>query len=77
MRETLRSHGAFEIGDQNAESVIEWFDRDDLPSETSDMMDPAIKECQIMVLKWLLPHLSGNVWYIKQIEFAHELIDSA
>ncbi|KAL2915798.1 hypothetical protein HK105_204745 [Polyrhizophydium stewartii] len=61
--------------DQSAESVIEWFDRDNLPSEPDDVMRLVIKERQIMVGKWLLEKLPWHEWDKENHKLALEQLD--
>ncbi|KAL2913723.1 hypothetical protein HK105_206739 [Polyrhizophydium stewartii] len=55
----FRAHPASKVGNESADAVIDWFDRDDLPFKPSDVMQLAIEEQQILVVKWLLEHKAG------------------
>ncbi|KAL2915697.1 hypothetical protein HK105_204641 [Polyrhizophydium stewartii] len=73
MPEMFRSDPISKVGNESAESVVDWFERGDLPSESDDVMRLAIQERQIMVVKRLLQHLTSQEWHDGDLELAHEL----
>ncbi|KAL2912257.1 hypothetical protein HK105_208248 [Polyrhizophydium stewartii] len=75
MPEMLRSYMASRLG-AYAESVIEWFIRDDLPHDSADVMRLAIQEDHVEIIDWLLMHLDENECYDGDLELARELVDS-
>nr|KAJ3417843.1 hypothetical protein HK105_000724 [Polyrhizophydium stewartii] len=64
MPEILRSHAASKVGNGSADAAI----------EPADVMRLAIKERQVMVLKWLLCHLRVNAWHDGDFELARKLV---
>ncbi|KAL2918391.1 hypothetical protein HK105_201791 [Polyrhizophydium stewartii] len=76
MPELLRSHAVFKVGNENADAVIDWFDRDNLPSDPEDVMRLAIRERQVLVVKWMLQHLPTDAWEEYGLEEARQLVDN-
>ncbi|KAL2914097.1 hypothetical protein HK105_206355 [Polyrhizophydium stewartii] len=63
------------VGRGSADSVIEWFDRADLP-HSQDLAQLAIGERQSMVTKWLLHHLPETYWREEDLRAARGLAPS-
>ncbi|KAL2916738.1 hypothetical protein HK105_203517 [Polyrhizophydium stewartii] len=58
----FHSHAVSKVGNESADAVIDWFKHDDLPTSASWVMDLAIEEHQVVVVKWLLEHLPYGGW---------------
>ncbi|KAL2919535.1 hypothetical protein HK105_201182 [Polyrhizophydium stewartii] len=71
------SHAASKIGDECADAAIDWFDREDLPSEIDDVIQLAIQERQVVVVKWLLEHLPYRQWDFDKRRQARKLVEAA
>ncbi|KAL2914111.1 hypothetical protein HK105_206369 [Polyrhizophydium stewartii] len=70
------SHPVSRIGDTSADDVIDWFSRPDLPtSSNSSMARLAIEERNIVVLEWMLEHISEFVWNSSDLNRARRLVD--
>ncbi|KAL2912258.1 hypothetical protein HK105_208249 [Polyrhizophydium stewartii] len=76
MPEIFYAHPASKVDGQNADVVIDWFCRDDLPGDIRDVMQLAIQERQVVVVKWLLRHPVNVKWHDGDIELARKLIDN-
>ncbi|KAL2914151.1 hypothetical protein HK105_206409 [Polyrhizophydium stewartii] len=74
MPEVFRAHPASKVGNQAADAVFDWFDRDDLPNFRQDVLRLAIQERQVLVAKWLLQHLAKDWWGTDVLEQALELV---
>ncbi|KAL2914138.1 hypothetical protein HK105_206396 [Polyrhizophydium stewartii] len=72
--EVFRAHPASKVGNQAADAVFDWFDRNNLP-EVWDVVRLAIEERQVLVVKWLLEHMVESNWYDGDLEQALELVD--
>ncbi|KAL2915760.1 hypothetical protein HK105_204707 [Polyrhizophydium stewartii] len=77
MPDMFSSHPMSLVGNKSADSVIDWFECDELPMFPGDVMELAIKERQIMVVKWLLQHLSSQEWHEGDLSLARELLGIA
>ncbi|KAL2914117.1 hypothetical protein HK105_206375 [Polyrhizophydium stewartii] len=71
----FRAHKAAKVGNQAADAVIDWFDRNNLPN-ASDVARLAIEEHRVLVVKWLLEHMHKSKWYRGDLERALELVDA-
>ncbi|KAL2913736.1 hypothetical protein HK105_206752 [Polyrhizophydium stewartii] len=77
MPDMFRAHLASKVGNESADAVIDWFDREDLPLVPADVMRLAIKEQQILVVKWLLEHMDRAIWHKGDQKRARKLVGVA
>ncbi|KAL2913753.1 hypothetical protein HK105_206769 [Polyrhizophydium stewartii] len=77
MPQMHRSHSASRIGNRSADAAIDWFDREDLPTFPARVMQLAINERLILVIKWLLEHVGEDKWCDGDLERARELVGTA
>ncbi|KAL2914139.1 hypothetical protein HK105_206397 [Polyrhizophydium stewartii] len=77
MPQLLRDHPVTKIGPNDADAVIEWFGRDDLPAKPAEVMQLATRLNRVMVIKWLLRHQPDTQWLGNDLALARELISVA
>ncbi|KAL2918953.1 hypothetical protein HK105_201222 [Polyrhizophydium stewartii] len=57
MPDMFRSHAASKLDNESADSVIDWFDQDNLPASPTSVMRLAIKNNLTRVIEWLKHHV--------------------
>ncbi|KAL2912107.1 hypothetical protein HK105_208383 [Polyrhizophydium stewartii] len=75
--EVFHSHAVSQVGNESADAVIDWLDRDDLSRAPADVARLAIRERQIMVVKWLLEHWDEKRWQNHHHDIARLLVRTA
>ncbi|KAL2918393.1 hypothetical protein HK105_201793 [Polyrhizophydium stewartii] len=77
MREIFNEHPMSKMDGQSADAVIDWFDQNGLRKDFDQVIQLAINERQIVVLKWLQQHMGDDKWNRTDRERARELVAAA
>ncbi|KAL2911535.1 hypothetical protein HK105_208979 [Polyrhizophydium stewartii] len=77
MPEMFNEHPMSKIDGQSADAVIDWFEQNGLRKDFDQVIQLAINERQIVVLKWLQQHVGDDEWDRTDRERARELVAAA